>query len=67
MAVKKVMSKTQAAKKASAGVDMGKPNVPGKTGFKAVASKAGKEYSSAEAGKKVAGAVFNKMRKAGKL
>lgn len=42
--------------------DFGKPNVPGKTGFNAVADKAGAEYGSPEAGKKVAGSVFAKMR-----
>lgn len=63
----KVMSKSAAAKKAIAGKDMGKKNVPGKTGFKAVTAKATKEYGSSAAGKKVAGAVFQKMRKAGKL
>lgn len=64
---KKVMSKSTAAKKAVKGVDMGKKNVPGKTGFNAVAAKAGSMYGSASAGKRVAGAMFNKMRKNGKL
>lgn len=64
---KKVMSKSTAAKQASAGKDMGKPNVPGKTGFNTVAAKAAKEYGSAAAGKKVAGKIFQNMRKAGKL
>ena len=43
------------------GKDVGKKNVPGKTGFAAVAAKAGNEYGSAAAGKKVAGAIFQKM------
>jgi len=59
----KVMSKSKAAKSARKGTDMGKP---GKN-FGKIAANAGKEYGSAEAGKKVAGAVFQKMRKAGKL
>lgn len=57
------MSVSAAAKKARTGADMGKP---GKN-FAKVAAKAGKEYGSAEAGKRVAGAVFQKMRKSGKL
>lgn len=64
---KKVMSKSTFAKKAQAGVDMGKPNVAGKTGFNTVAQKAAAEYGSAEAGKRVAGAIANNMRKKGKL
>ena len=60
---KKVMSKSQAAKKAKSGADMGKK---GKN-FKKVAAKAAKEYGSAAAGKRVAGAVFQKMRRKGKL
>lgn len=59
----KVMSKSSAAKKASSGADMGKP---GKN-FNKVAARAAKEYGSASAGKKVAGAIFQKMRRAGKL
>lgn len=35
-------------------------------GFAKIAKKAGKEYGSKEAGKKVAGAIFNKMVKAHK-
>lgn len=65
--VKEVMSKSTYAKKASKGEDMGKKNVPGKSGFAAVAGKAAKEYGSKEAGNRVAGAIANKMRKAGKL
>lgn len=59
----KIMSKSVAAKKAKSGVVFGKP---GKN-FKKVSAKAAKEYSSASAGKKVAGAVFQKMRQSGKL
>ena len=47
-------------KKAAAGKDVGKP---GKN-FNKIAAKAGKEYGSAEAGKKVAGAIFQKMARA---
>jgi len=60
---KKVMTKSQAAKKAVKGEDMGKPNIPGKTGFAAVAAKSG----GGEKGKKIAGAVFQRMRKKGQL
>jgi len=58
-----IMSKSTAAKKASDGDDMGKP---GKN-FGKIAAKAGKAYGSATEGKKVAGAIFQKERKAGKL
>lgn len=64
---KRIMSKSTAAKKAVAGTDFGKPNVPGKTGFATVAAKAGAEYGSAAAGKRVAGKIFQNMRKSGKL
>lgn len=47
------------AKAGAAGKDLGKP---GKN-FSKIAAKASKEYGSAEAGKKVAGAVLAKMRK----
>jgi len=60
---KKIMTASQAAKKARRGVDMGKP---GKN-FSKIAAKAGEQYGSKEAGERVAGAVFNKMRKKGKL
>ncbi len=66
-APKVVMSKSTVAKKASRGVDMGKKNVPGKTGFDTVANKAAKAYGSAEAGKRVAAAAMNKMRSKGML
>jgi hypothetical protein len=58
-----VLSKSSAAKKARKGADMGKP---GKN-FAKIAASAGKKYGSEESGKKVAGAIFQKMRKAGKL
>lgn len=60
---KKVMTKSQAAKKAVKGVDMGKK---GKN-FSKIANKAAQEYGSPAAGKRVAGAIFQKMRKSGKL
>ena len=47
------------ASKAKKGEDIGKP---GKN-FSKIASKAGKEYGSKEAGKKVAGAILAKLRK----
>ena len=59
----KVMSKSMVAKKAQAGKDLGKK---GKN-FNKIANKAAKKYGSKEAGKKVAGAIMQKMRKAGKL
>lgn len=61
--VRDVMSKSKAAKEAHKGKDMGKP---GKN-FSKIASKAGKEYGSEAAGKRVAGAIFQKMRRSGKL
>ena len=63
MAKKKVMSKSAAAKKARSGADMGKP---GKN-FNKIAAKAATEYGSAAAGKRVAGAIFQKKRRAGTL
>lgn len=60
---KKVLSKSKAAKEARHGDDMGKK---GKN-FDKIADKADKEYGSKEAGKKVAGAIFQKMRKKGDL
>lgn len=60
---KKVMSPSQAAKKARSGADMGKK---GKN-FSKIAAKAGQEYGSAAAGKRVAGAIFQKMRRKGAL
>jgi hypothetical protein len=61
--MKKVLSKAKAAKEARSGKDMGKK---GKN-FDRVAAKAGKEYGSEEAGERVAGALFQKLRKKGKL
>lgn len=63
MAKKKVMSRSAAAKKARSGADMG---APGKN-FSKIAAKAGKKYGSAAAGKRVAGAIFQKKRRAGTL
>lgn len=57
------LTRSQAAKQARAGKDMGKK---GKN-FKKIADKAAKKYGSKERGKKVAGAVFWKMQKKGKL
>jgi len=50
--------KSYSAKKAAAGKDIGKP---GKN-FAKIATSAGKEYGSKEAGKRVAGAILNKLR-----
>lgn len=63
MAKKKVMSKSSAAKAARKGKDLGKK---GKN-FSKIAASAAKKYGSAAAGKRVAGAIFQKMRRAGKL
>lgn len=63
MAKRKVMTRSQAAKAARAGKDMGKPG----PGFATIAAKAGAKYGSKAAGERVAGSVFQKMRKAGKL
>ena len=46
--------------------DMGKHN-NADTGFKALADKAGRRYGSKAAGERVAGAQFQKMRRAGQL
>lgn len=64
---KKVLTKSQAAKKAAAGIDMGLQNNGKTTGFKAVTSKAAKKYGSKKAGDKVAGSMFQNMRKKGML
>lgn len=61
--LKEAMSAPAAAKEARSGKDMGKP---GKN-FSKIAAKATNEYGSKEAGKRVAGAVFQNLRKAGKL
>jgi len=50
--------RSYSAKAASAGKDIGKP---GKN-FSKIAAKAGKEYGSAAAGRRVAGAILNKLR-----
>lgn len=50
--------RSYSAKSAAAGKDIGKP---GKN-FSKIAASAGKEYGSAAAGKRVAGAVLNKLR-----
>jgi hypothetical protein len=52
------MAKSYSATKAAAGKDIGKP---GKQ-FGKIAAKAAEEYGSEEAGKRVAGAVLNKLR-----
>lgn len=54
----KVDEEKYSAKAGRAGEDLGKP---GKN-FAKIANKAGKEYGSAESGKKVAGAILAKMR-----
>lgn len=54
--------KTYSAKAGAAGRDLGKP---GKN-FAKIAAKGAKEYGSAAAGKRVAGAVLNKLRKRGR-
>lgn len=54
------------SQKARAGMDLGKKNKKG-VGFKAVAAKAAKKYGSMAIGKKVAGAMFQKMKKKGLL
>lgn len=61
--VKELLTKSQAAKQARRGKDMGKK---GKN-FSKIAAKAGKKYHSKEAGDRVAGAIFQKMRRSGKL
>lgn len=61
--IKDVLSKAKAAKEARKGKDMGKKG----KGFEKIENKAAKEYGSKKAGEKVAGAMFQKMRKAGKL
>ena len=57
------MSKSEAAKKAVKGKDMGKPG----KGFSKIVASATKQYGSVEKAKKVAGAIFQKLRKKGKL
>lgn len=60
---KDVKAAKKKAKSATEGKDEGKP---GKN-FAKIASKAGAKYGSKEAGERVAGAVRQKMKKAGKL
>ena len=55
----KSRTRSYSAKAASAGRDIGKP---GKA-FGSIAAKAAKEYGSAAAGKRVAGAVLAKLRR----
>lgn len=50
--------KSYSAKRGAAGKDLGKP---GKN-FSKIAASAGKKYGSAAAGKRVAGAILNKLR-----
>lgn len=47
--------------------DVGKQNNGTTTGFNVVAKSAGKEYGSKAAGQKVAGAVYQNMKKSGKI
>jgi hypothetical protein len=54
-------------KRAAAGQDLGKKNNGKTTGFNAVANKAAAEYGSKAAGERVAGAMFQKMKRAGRL
>lgn len=61
--IKEVLSKSRAAKEAHKGKDMGKK---GKN-FEKIEAKAGKEYGSKEEGARVAGSIFQKMRRSGKL
>jgi hypothetical protein len=59
----RVMSKSEAAKKAAAGDDMGKPGKGFDAGVKRLIAKG---YTS-ERARKIMGAQFQKMRRAGKL
>lgn len=61
--IKDLMTKSKAAKEARSGKDMGKK---GKN-FDKIAEKAEKEYGSEASAKKVAGAIFQRMRRKGKL
>lgn len=56
------MTKSYSAKQAKKGKDIGKK---GKN-FAKIANKAAKKYGSKEAGKRVAGAVLNKLRQRNK-
>ena len=55
--------KSYSAKAAAAGKDIGKPNNSKNAGFATIAEKAAKRYGNAQAGKRVAGAILNKLRK----
>lgn len=61
--MKKVMSKSAAAKKAAKGKDMGKPGKGFKKGVMTLVA-GGKPLVNA---KRIMGAMFQKMRRAGKL
>ncbi len=52
------MKKSYSAKSAAAGKDIGKPG----RNFAKIAASAGKKYGSEAAGKRVAGAILNKLR-----
>jgi hypothetical protein len=60
---RKILSKSQAAKKARSGADMGKP---GKGFSKGVSALVASGHSASSA-RKIMGAQFQRMRKAGKL
>lgn len=60
---KHAMSKSEAARRARKGEDLGKP---GKN-FKKIAAKAAAKYGSEESGERVAGAILQKKRRAGTL
>jgi hypothetical protein len=62
----KPVTKPSKSIKKGYGKDLGKKNIPGKTGFKAIADKASAEYGSDEAGQRVAGAILKKMKASGK-
>jgi hypothetical protein len=60
---RKIMTPSQAAKKARSGADMG---AKGKN-FDKIAASAGAKYGSKAAGERVAGAIFQRKRRAGTL
>lgn len=61
------MVRKTVTQRARAGKDLGKRNNGKTTGFSAVAKKASKKYGSKAAGQRVAGAMFQRMRKSGTL
>jgi len=61
--VKDILSKSQATKQARSGKDMGKK---GKN-FSKISNSVAAEYGSKESGDRVAGAIFQKLRRRGKL